>query len=215
MVRNIKKTTYIAAFVISCLLFSAGILIGTQISNHNVSEMQKDIELMQTEYSTLETLMLLGSMANLSCDIYDKQIINFGAQTDNFGAKLEFVEPRVGKDDPDIQRMKATYWLMELRDFLVLKQVEQKCGKHHDTILYFYRDGCDMCEYQGKTLKLIKTEYPEVMIYSFDMNSSNLIIQSLKEIYSINEAPSVAINDITYVGFIKKEDLKKILKKEE
>lgn len=214
MVREIKKTRYIVAFVISGLLFSVGILIGMQISYYNVSEMQKDIELMQMEYSTLETLMLLGNMANVSCDIYDKQIINFGAQTDNFGGKLEFMEPRVGKDDPEIQRMKSTYWMMELRDFLILRQVETKCGRHHDTILYFHRDGCDMCEYQGKTLKLIKTDYPEIMIYSFDMNSSNLIITSLNEVYGITEAPAIVVNDRTYLGFTNKEDIKKILKRE-
>lgn len=214
MVRDIKKKRYVVAFIISCLLFSAGIFIGTQISNSNVSEMQKDIELMQMEYSTLETLMLLGNMANVSCDIYDKQIINFGVQTDNFGRKLEFMEPRVGKDDPEIQRMKSTYWIMELRDFLILRQVEIKCGRHHDTILYFHRAGCEMCEYQGKTLKLIKTDYPEIMIYSFDMNSSNLIIQSLNEVYGIEEAPSIVVNDRTYTGFINKEDVKKILNRE-
>lgn len=214
MVRNIKKKRYVVAFIISCLLFSTGIFIGTQITNSNILEMQKDIELMRMEYSTLETLMLLGNMANVSCDIYDKQIINFGVQTDNFGKKLEFMEPRVDKDNPEIQRMKSTYWIMELRDFLILQQVETKCGKHHDTILYFHRPGCEMCEYQSKTLKLIKMEYPEVMIYSFDMNSSNLVIQSLNKVYGIKEAPSIVVNGKTYTGFINKENVKRILNKE-
>lgn len=194
--RQFSLFKFAAAFAISFTIFIAGFALSERLSRSRLEDLQNDVLALQSEWNSLEMLTLIDKTSSVSCEMYEEQILNFTNETDVFGQKLELVANRLATDNPQVINMKISYWLMEIRDFFTLKQIETKCGKEYTTILYFFDRACGDCVYQGEVLRQIKQEYPEIMIYSFDVSNKDIsIIKILSQIYNIKTTPTLIIGD--------------------
>ncbi|MFH0971588.1 MAG: thioredoxin family protein [Candidatus Micrarchaeota archaeon] len=206
MARSISWNIYIIALIISVLIFSVGILIGMQVSQSATSSVQAQLEELQSQTREFELLSLLQATypdsSDEFCEYYFSQIDAFGEQTANFGKRLDFLEKKRGRTDTDVQDLKKEYSKMQLRDFLLLKQANEKCKKSIKTILYFYtNDNCPLCTQQGYVLSSLKESRPEVMIYSFDTDLKAPPVEAMLGIFQIKHMPSVVVNGKTQDGF--------------
>jgi thiol-disulfide isomerase/thioredoxin len=203
---------FAAAFAISFTIFLAGFFLSNKLSQSRLQGLQQDINSLQSEYSSLEMLTLIDKTASVSCDMYEEQILNFANETDTFGQKLEMVANRLPDQNAEVINMKTSYWLMEIRDFFTLKQIATKCDKKYTTILYFYDRECEDCGYEGEMLRQVKQEYPEIMIYSFDVSNKNIsLIKILSQIYNIKTTPTLIIGDKKIEEEISRKELNAIL----
>jgi len=210
--RKINVSRYVASFAIALLIFWVGFSASNRINQTKLGELKQSIDALQSEYSSLEMLTLIGKTTDVSCEMYEEQIINFGNETDSFGQKLSFISDRLSADNPELINMRTSYWLMEIRDFFILKQTESKCAKKYQTVLYFYDRACRACEFQGELLRQIKADYPEIMIYSFDVTDKNIsIIKILSQIYRITRTPTFIIDGERIEKELTRKDLEKIL----
>lgn len=191
---------YLAAFAITTLIFLVGILIGNKISDaklDSIDVLEKEIRIdvlgTELQYQLIsENPCNLSNPAQLTEELYD------------IGSKLDFMENQRGKNDPQVLDLKKYYSMLEVQHWLLLKKTKERCGEEYNLILYFYSNlgDCDACDQQGHVLNYIHEKYPEVNIYSFDINIDNPVLRTIKELYEIRQPPTLIINDDAFTGFM-------------
>ena len=115
------------------------------------------------------------------------------------------------KNNLDVLSLKGYYSLLEMRHWLFFENVRQQCNFDVKTILYFYSNvRCDRCDEQGYVLTFLRNNYPNLNVYSFDVDIDNSALNMLKEHYNINSfkaLPVIILGNKTFEGFTSLEIL--------
>jgi hypothetical protein len=210
VLRQIRWDTYIVAFVISVLLFTTGILIGTQLVQTVNTGLANDLQSLRDRTSELELLMLLKQDNSTEmCGFYQGQLQEFDVQTTDFGQKLDILEQNRGRGDATVLQLKREYMLMEVRDSLLVQKINDGCPQKIDTMLYFYSNtNCPDCERQGEIGPPLKQERPDLMIYAFDADLNVSVVNALMRLYNVKEYPALVVDGKTLEGYRSKEEVK-------
>lgn len=130
----------------------------------------------------------------------------------DLGTRLSYAENQLGTNNPQVIRLKQQYSLLEIRDYLITKQLAEACGTRPITVLYFYSNAgdCSDCDKAGYALSYLRDTYPSLRVYSFDYN---LDLGALKTFLAITKVrgplPSFVINGKQSSGFTSLTDLEK------
>jgi len=208
--RNINKGKYFVVFVLSTLIFLGGIFVGNNLSTRKLSklsEIEQDMRIqiigMELQYELLkENPCGALNSTPLTKELYE------------LSDRLNYMENNLGVNHPGVLRSKEYYSILELRQWLFLKKTNEECKRNNTLILYFYsnRDDCDTCEEQGYVLTYIRNKYPNVRVYTFDINIDNIALNTLKELYiKSDELPVIIIDDKVYYGFKDREQIESII----
>ncbi|MFZ2523265.1 MAG: hypothetical protein WAW92_02650, partial [Minisyncoccia bacterium] len=106
------------------------------------------------------------------------------------------------------------YSLLEIKDYLLMIKISEKCKKTPISIIYFYStdDKCPDCEKEGYVLTHLRETYPDLRVYSFDYNIDVSAVKTLIAVNKIkNELPALIIKDKVYYGFKNVEELEKAI----
>ncbi len=150
-------------------------------------------------------------MQELSCKDVSKTILS--SELGNLADKIAYSEENIGASD-DIIGLKKYYSLLEIKDYLLMQKISERCGLKSIFVLYFYdnKDKCADCVKQGYVLDTLREKYPDFRVYSFDYNLDLSAIKALISIYKVpNDLPALVINRKVYSGFKSVEDIEKIL----
>ncbi len=131
----------------------------------------------------------------------------------NLAERIAYTEEN-GTSTEDSLELKKQYSILEVKDFVLSKQIAERCNNLPVTILYFYTDKavCPDCVKQGYVLDAIRNQYKDVRIYSFDSNLDLTTIKTLKVVYGITESlPALVIDGITINGFKSIEEIRTVL----
>lgn len=210
MVRPINKKRYLVALFITGVIFTLGLLLGAVITESKFTELKDLQQDLRTQLASYDIQSLLVEENICKFNNVDDLIQELGLLAD----RLTAMEEQLGKYDSNVVKLKEYYSLLEIRHWLILKKLNQECGTDYDLILFFYSGDekeCPSCESQGYILSYLRAKYPTVRVYSFDINIRNPALDSLKDIYSVNIAPVVVINDIAHTTYLTREDLERIL----
>jgi thiol-disulfide isomerase/thioredoxin len=207
---DIRK--YIFTFVLTATLFITAFFASSFFSEkrvENVKEIQDNIAI---DILSLETQFDL--LKEVSCSNVNDSMLS--PQLSEIGDKLSRTENDRGSDDADVVYLKKYYSLLEVKDYLLSKQLVAKCGtaKKPVFIIYFYsnKGDCPDCEKEGYVLTRLKEKYPDLRVYSFDYNLDLAAVDSMKRIYKISaNLPALVIEDKTHIGFKSVDDLEKLL----
>ncbi|MFP4112218.1 MAG: hypothetical protein ACLFPQ_00980 [Candidatus Woesearchaeota archaeon] len=207
--KKINKSKYAAVFLLTTLIFLSGLYLGNTILGKKLQQVDSFAEQIKTDTLALEVQYLL--FQEDPC-----KYINTTPLTDELyqlALRLDYMENRMEKENPDVLRMKEYYYLLELRHWLFLKKTRDQCGTNDIFILYFYGDekACSQCEEQGFILTWLRTNYPSVKVYSFDITSDNIAVETVKKFYGVSQPPTIIIDNDTIEGFITKNELKDII----
>ena len=135
-------------------------------------------------------------------------------EINNIADKINFSEKNFATDNTDIKYLKKYYSLLEIKDYLLMKQISERCGTENSHILYMYSPDptCTDCVKQEYVLSVLREKYPQLRIYSFDYNLDLSAIKALISIYKIPEnVPVMVIGGKNYVGFKTVEEIEKII----
>ena len=207
--KRLRTRRYVVVFFLTTAIFVLGLVIGsynTERKLSSLSELQEDLKT-----HTLDVEMQYNLLAQDPCSF-----VNVTALTDelyDISLKLDYMENVLGNDNPDVIRLKQYYSLLELRHWGFLKKVNKECGRNDTLILYFYSNqgDCPNCEQQGFILSYLRKLYPNLYVYSFDLNLKSNSLDILKKRYKVNEAPFIVINEAPRSGFLDKDALQEIL----
>jgi thiol-disulfide isomerase/thioredoxin len=98
-----------------------------------------------------------------------------------------------------------------------MKRLNEKCGTiaKQISILYFYgqKSDCPACKDMSDVLTYLRTTYPEMRIYSFDVNTDLPALKTMQSIYAVkaNQLPAIVYKDDTYVGAKTIEEMKNLI----
>lgn len=210
--REISKSKYLMAFIIASGIFLVGVLVGNFMNNskfNKINELQQDL---RTQVLSLETQYTIASQN--PCNLFESDELS--SELYKMSDNLDKLEGEVGKYNEDLLDLVEYYSLLEIRHWLFLKEVEKKCNRHLNLILFFYSNNeekCTDCGTQGFVLSYIRKKYPEerIYVYSFNVDIDNGAINALQRTYNVTKLPAIVINDNNYFGFKDRNDVEEIL----
>ena len=197
---------HIVALGVTSLIFIVGLLVGWQMGYAAESQMRSNLEQLRSESYMLEVLSLMRGRGEMGCPVFEKQFSEFSQRTVDYGNNLDYLEKKLGKLDPKVMSLKSDYSLMQMRNYLLLKDLDESCGTKHTVILYFYtNENYSPNTDQGIALGDALAGLPEIrdktLIYHFDVNVKNPVVDALKEQYEVSVLPAMIINGKKYEGF--------------
>src|SRR5690348_8682763 len=129
---SVKK--YLIAFLITLFIFSTALYLSNRLNQQKIAEVRSaesqvslDILSSETQFNLLEET----SCKNISPSGF------LSSELGPLGEKLSYAEGQSFSKD-DINSLKQSYFLLEIKDYLLMKKVTEKCGQRPTFILYFY-----------------------------------------------------------------------------
>ncbi|HXK35185.1 MAG TPA: hypothetical protein VJ103_01625 [Candidatus Paceibacterota bacterium] len=199
---------YLIVFIITAFIFGLAFYLSNRLSTRKIGE----LETLQTDISIdiLSSEIEFDLLAEKSCDSLGKSVLT--EKLGELGQKVEYSEANIGLT-PNVLRLKKQYTLLEIKDYLLMKQVLRRCNLPAHFILYFYSNkNCFDCNKQGYVLTSLRETYPELRVYSFDFDLDLSAASALKETFGVKEPlPVLVINEKAVSGFQDEETLEKLL----
>ena len=208
--RSARWRNYFVALFITALIFATAFYASNYLNDRRVADIRAAQDDISTDILSIETQFDL--MQEHSCTDVTENTILPSALT-SLGSQLSFMETQ-GGNAKEVTRLKRLYSLLEIKDYLLMKQLAAKCKLKPIFILYFYsnKGGCNDCVSQGYVLTALAEKYPQLRIYSFDYD---LDISALRTLISIDKIqkklPALMVNGEAYYGLQKIDSIEKIV----
>jgi len=203
--RNALIALGITVALISTVAYAVNYLNRMRIAELSAMEDKLAIDIL-----SLDTQFSLLTAAPCDSNASSTTLIN---ELSDVGTRLAYAESQLGSDNPQVIRLKDQYSLLEIRDYMITKQLAAACGaKPPVTVLYFYSNAgdCADCDKAGYALSYLHDTYPNLRVYSFDYN---LDLGALRTFIAVNKVknslPAFVINDKQTYGFTSLSDLEK------
>ena len=205
---NTKK--YIFVFIITCVIFVFAFSISNYFANQRIADIKSTEDKISIDILSSETQFEL--LQESSCAAINGSILS--DELESLADKLAYSEAQHGANDPDVQTLKQYYSLLEIKDFLLVKQIFRQCNATPIAILYFYsnKGNCPECTKQGYVLTQLRADHPSLRVYAFDYDLDSNAIQTLISLYHIPaKLPALVIDNKIYAGFQSSENIYKII----
>ncbi len=210
--RTLRTNTYVAALVISLLLFGTGMLAGLFIANQLTDSLAREINEVRLRTTEIELLFLIDA-DNVSCAAYGPQLELFDNQTAQIDRRVDILSSTRGATDPDVLTLKREFTIMQLRDYLFAQKINKKCNQSVDTLLYFYGNNCAECDQQGSVGPELKRDHPQLRIYAFDADLSSPAVTAIMQQYGVKSYPTIVVNGLKLEGYKSKQEIEAVLAK--
>ncbi len=202
---------YILVFIITLVIFGLAFFMSSIFSNNKIDQLREiqeqismDILSTETRYALLEQTSCAHSVTSLE----EEQ--GLSRELNDLARRLKFMESQLGSEDQDVIFVKKYYSLLQVKDYLLMEKIKDRCGENLFTILYFHQGDCDSCQQQSLVLDELVKEYPETRVYWFDKDVNTPAVQTMLSIFSIKQGPTMVIGDKTYEGFYSFEEIQTI-----
>jgi len=205
----IDSKKYIIAFIITAAIFGTAIFVSNLLSQKKLEDVRAIENRVALDILSSETQFAL--LEETSCKDIGPGFLS--QELGSLGEKLSYAENQSELDTNNLEYLKRSYFLLEIKDYLLMKRLTEKCGIEPTFILYFYstiKDICEDCDKMGYVLTALRDKYPDLRVYSFDYHFDVGAINTLTSIYKVKpDLPALIINGQTYYGFHSVEDLEK------
>lgn len=198
---------YIIVFFITATLFGSILWISNHFNTKKIDQLRTVADKISIDLISSEVQFSL--LQELSCK--DVSTTALSSELNSLADKITYSENNIGNDNTDVISLKRSYSLLEIKDYLLMKKITERCGQKSIFILYFYtNDNCADCTKQGYVLTSLRDKYPNLRVYSFDYNLDLSAIKTMISIYKVpNNLPALVINGKVYSGFQSVEEVEK------
>src|SRR3990167_7831538 len=179
----IDSKKYIVAFTITAVIFGTAIFVSSILSQKKLEDVRAIENRVALDILSGETQFAL--LEETSCKDIGPGFLS--QELGSIGEKLAYAEHQTGFNTGDLEYLKRSYFLLEIKDYLLMKRLTEKCGEKPSFILYFYstKDVCEDCEKMGYVLTTLRDKYPDLRVYSFDYHFDVGAIDTLVSIYKV------------------------------
>ena len=191
---------YLVAFVITAFIFGTAVFVSNNLADkklENVRDIENRVALDILSSETQFALLAETSCRDIGPGFLSKDL-------GSLGERLDYAENRDEFKTEDVESLKRSYFLLEIKDYLLMKRLTERCNIRPTFILYFYStsDRCDDCEKMGYVLTALRNKYPDLRVYSFDYHYDLGAISTLVSIYKVKpELPAIIVNGEPFYGF--------------
>ena len=180
------------------------------INNYKLNDIKDIQDKISIDISSSETQFQL--LSNLSCK--DVSASALSDELNNIAEKITYSENNI-KNQDQVTDLKKYYSLLQIKDYLLVEKIQQKCNVPVIPIFYFYTtsENCSNCVKQSAVLSQLRAKYPELRVYSFDYNLDLSALYTLKKIFKVDDKklPAIYMNDKLYTGFQSEDDILKTI----
>src|SRR3990167_10775762 len=190
---------YLVAFLITAAIFGTAVFASNKLTGKKLEDV-RDIE-SRVALDILSSETQFALLAETSCRDIGPGFLS--KELGPLGERLSYAENQTGFDEADIESLKRSYFLLEIKDYLLMKRLTERCNIRPTFILYFYStsDRCDDCEKMGYVLTALRDKYPDLRVYSFDYHYDVGAIKTLTSIYKVKPTlPAIIVNGEPYYG---------------
>ncbi len=191
---------YFVVLLITVGIFAIAYFASVYFNNQKIAEIQKAQDQATVDVLSSETQFDL--LESQSCQ--DVTNTYLSQEISNLADKISYAEQNFS-DQTQLNLLKQQYAILEVKDYLLTKQISERCKSNIVTILYFYENAnsCTDCQKQGYVLDAIRQNYPQARVYSFDAGLDSSTIRALLSINKISDKtlPAVVVDGTTYTGF--------------
>jgi len=200
---------YLIVFFITATLFGSGLWLSNFFNNKKLNQLQGIQEKISLDLMSSETQFDL--LQELSCKDISTTVLS--SELNSLAEKISYSENNFKNNNESVVSLKKMYSLLEIKDYLLMKKITQRCGQKSVFVLYFYGNSeCKDCTKQSYVLTELRGNYPNLRVYSFDYNLDSPAIRSMISIYKVPEKlPAIVINGKVYDGFQSLEDIEKYI----
>lgn len=199
--------TYMIVFVITCGIFAVTIWASNYFTNKKIAQLKNIESKISLDLMSSETQFSL--LQEQSCKDVSGTILS--SELNSLADKIAYSENNIGADDTDVVSLKKYYSLLEIKDYLLMKKMKERCDEDSVFILYFYKNtNCSDCTKQGYVLTSLREKYPDLRVYSFDYDLDLSAIKTMISIYKVKDnLPALVINGKVYNGLQSLEEIEK------
>ena len=209
---NMPWPRFILALFITIMLFVSAFLLSGKFTNTKIDEVRAIQDKISTDILSTETrFVLLGAS---SCDhISSSEDFEVGLTNElsEMARRVKFMENQLGYEDQRVSLIKDQYALLQIKDYLIRKQLSERCKEELPTILYFHGVDCDDCQEQSIVLDEIHEKYPDIRIYWLDKDKNTPALDTLISMFSIDTIPALVVEEDKYENLKSFEELVEIL----
>ncbi len=198
---------YVIVLFITSAIFIGGLWLSSYFNNKKIDQLKGIEDKISLDLMSSETQFSL--MQELSCKDISTTVLS--SELNSLAEKINYSENNLGNDDANVVSLKRYYSLLEIKDYLLMKEITSRCGQKSIFILYFYKNvKCDDCTKQGYVLTTLREKYPNLRVYSFDYNLDLSALRAMTSIYKVpDNLPAIVINGKVYSGFQSIEEIEK------
>lgn len=211
MDNKIDWKKYLIVFLITGGLFITAIYLSNYFGDQKINQLKTIQDQISIDVLSSETQFSL--LSELSCKNISDSV--FSDELGELGSKLEWSQKNLGATD-EVAYLKKYYALLQIKDYLLAKKISAQCGVKSAFILYFYTTAanCSLCEEESSVLSALRSEYPELRVYSFDYSTDLSAVASMLRIYKIKDTtlPALVVGDDVLTGFHTMPDLEARIK---
>ncbi len=202
---------YLIVFFITVFLFITAMYLSNYFGQKKINQLKLIQDKLAIDILSTETQFSL--LADLSCKNISDSMLS--AELEDLGSKLEWGQENLGNTE-EVIYLKKYYSLLQIKDYLLMKKISDRCKVKSAFILYFYTtaENCSECEKESIVLTELRKTYPELRVYSFDYSTDLSAVQSMLNIYKIEDTklPALVIQDEVLTGFRSIEELESRVK---
>lgn len=208
---KIENRKYLYTLAITSIIFFGVLYISNTFTKKRIEEIRSIEDKASLDILASETQFAL--LKDSSCKTIDHSTA-FSEELNILSQKLTYMESNLGDNNPEVLSLKKYYSLLQVKDYLLVKQIREKCSVKPITIIYFYSDAgnCPDCVREGYVLTKLREEFPELRIYAFDYNLDLSVVKTMKSLHGVrNTLPALIIWDENYYGFKTAKDIEQII----
>lgn len=202
---------YLIVLFITVFLFITAMYLSNYFGQKKINQLKLIQDKLAIDILSTETQFSL--LADLSCKNISDSMLS--AELEDLGSKLEWGQENLGNTE-EVTYLKKYYSLLQIKDYLLMKKISDRCKVKSAFILYFYTtaENCSECEKESIVLTELRKTYPELRVYSFDYSTDLSAVQSMLNIYKIEDTklPALVIQDEVLTGFRSIEELESRVK---
>jgi len=206
MERNIDWKKYLIVFLITLGLFASASFLSNYFGDKKINQLKSIQDQISIDILSSETQFSL--LSELSCKNISDSVLS--GELGELGNKLEWGQQNLGSTE-ELSYLKKYYSLLQIKDYLLMKKISERCGVKSAFILYFYTtaENCSECEREGLVLTALRNKYPELRVYSFDYSTDLSAVKAMLQIYKIEDTklPALVVDDEVLTGFRGIEEL--------
>lgn len=210
---NLFTRNALIALLITIAIIGTIVYAIDYINEQRVLELRAIEDQLATDTLSIETQFAL--LEDAPCDALTEGNV-LPQELSGLGDRLSFTEERLGKNDPEVVRLKERYTLLQIRDYLLTKRLSDACNVKPVIALYFYSNAgdCEDCDRAGYALSYLRQTYPALRVYAFDYHLDLAALKTFIAVEKIEERlPAFVIEGKRSYGFTSLEDLQKAFPK--
>ncbi|NVN97469.1 hypothetical protein HXX01_04565, partial [Candidatus Nomurabacteria bacterium] len=137
---------YVIVLFITSTIFIGGLWVSNYFSSKKIDQLKNIESKISLDLMSSETQFSL--LQEQSCKDVSNSVLS--SELNSLADKISYSENNMGSDDTDVVSLKKYYSLLEIKDYLLMKKIRERCGEKSIFILYFYKnDNCTDCTKQG------------------------------------------------------------------